>query len=335
MAIRKIDKNEIDFSKIYSTSSDAINHGDNTVKVHDIYWGDNGELTFDEETGLVSENGVGLGFINRDDLLAVNTTENIIPQERLSENNSYNIIEESSNGEGDVTVITFDDSAPEENVIPNEQIAQPVEEKTNEEVVAVDDSSSTVPQEEIPSPEIINEEPKADESVPITSIEDNNENVTEEIPAEEDTSNRVPQEDIIDVTPIDETTIEENTSSVDNPYSQYSGIPKVGDDGLIVLEKSDAGQAVINRLYGEIPSHSNGKHSAELDAMIDGLSNEECAWVLSRIEDRGFGQTGSGYAGVASAKSHQTFIEKQLINRFNGDIHNLLKTWGTLPYSGY
>ena len=67
-SIRKIDKSEIDFSKIYGNSVDALSGSGKTKKVSSQYWGDNGELTFDESTGLVMENGVGLGFINPEDV---------------------------------------------------------------------------------------------------------------------------------------------------------------------------------------------------------------------------------------------------------------------------
>ena len=112
------------------------------------------------------------------------------------------------------------------------------------------------------------------------------------------------------------------------------GVPAVNEKGLIVTQESQAGQDVINKLFAEIPTHSNGTHSAELDAMIDNLSAEECAWVLTRIENEGFGQTGAGYS-TATPEAHKTFIEDQLYGRFGGDIHNLLKVWGTFTYSGY
>ena len=67
MAIQKIDKNDIDFSHIYRTKQDAENQ-QNTVNVNEVYWGDNGDLLVDDETGLVTENGVALGFINKNDL---------------------------------------------------------------------------------------------------------------------------------------------------------------------------------------------------------------------------------------------------------------------------
>ena len=122
-----------------------------------------------------------------------------------------------------------------------------------------------------------------------------------------------------------------------------NGVPAVDENGLIVRTQSQAGQDVINKLYHDIDStkpasvgsvRAQGTHSAELDAMIDNLSAEECAWVLSRIENEGFGQSGAGYS-TATPESHQAFIEQQLYGRFGGDIHNLLKAWGTFSYGGY
>ena len=72
MSIQKISKEDIDFSKVYGTRADAKNQ-QNSVHVNEVYWGDNGELTvdFDDETntGAVKENGVVLGYINRDSLI--------------------------------------------------------------------------------------------------------------------------------------------------------------------------------------------------------------------------------------------------------------------------
>ena len=112
-----------------------------------------------------------------------------------------------------------------------------------------------------------------------------------------------------------------------------NGIPAVDDNGYIVRQQSQAGQDVINRLFAEIPSHANGTHSAELDAMIDNLSAEECAWVMSRIENDVYGQ--SDRSGHATPETDQHFIENQVNRRYGGDIHNLLKAWGTYTYSGY
>lgn len=71
MSIQKIKKEDINFDQIYGTKSDAKNH-QNNVKVNEVYWGDNGDLMldFDETTGIgvVSENGVGLGFVNKDSI---------------------------------------------------------------------------------------------------------------------------------------------------------------------------------------------------------------------------------------------------------------------------
>ena len=69
MSIRKIEKSEIDFSKIYGNQQSAMAQNGNTVKAKEEYWGDTDDLYFDEETGMVSEGGVGLGFINKNDLI--------------------------------------------------------------------------------------------------------------------------------------------------------------------------------------------------------------------------------------------------------------------------
>ena len=69
MSIRKIEKSEIDFSKIYGNQQNAMEQNGNTVKAKEEYWGDTDDLYFDEETGMVSEGGVGLGYINKNDLI--------------------------------------------------------------------------------------------------------------------------------------------------------------------------------------------------------------------------------------------------------------------------
>ena len=60
---------------------------------------------------------------------------------------------------------------------------------------------------------------------------------------------------------------------------------------------------------------------------------EECAWVMSRIENDVYGQ--SDRHGHATPETDQHFIDNQLYERFGGDIHNLLKSWGTYDYGGY
>lgn len=71
MAIKKIEKSQIDFSKIYSSQKSAQADDGNYVKAHEEYWGDTGDLYFDDETGMVSEDGIGIGFINKKDLLNI------------------------------------------------------------------------------------------------------------------------------------------------------------------------------------------------------------------------------------------------------------------------
>ena len=146
-------------------------------------------------------------------------------------------------------------------------------------------------------------------------------------------------------TPKDNTERPDGPKDSQDPTAGYTpssnGIPAVDENGYIVRQQSDAAQAVINKLYSDIDStkpagvsvRAQGTHSAELDAMIDNLSPEECAWVMSRIENDVYGQ--SDRSGSRTPESDQHFIENQLNRRFGGDIHNLLKAWGTYSYGGY
>lgn len=115
------------------------------------------------------------------------------------------------------------------------------------------------------------------------------------------------------------------------------GSPEFGSDGLLKMQQSDKAQGVINLLMN-IPGHSNGAAYHEqwgIDNKIDELSTEEAIWVLSRIENPGFGQTGAGLPGIATPETHQAFVDQQLNKRFGGSIHELLKHWGTYSYTGY
>lgn len=110
------------------------------------------------------------------------------------------------------------------------------------------------------------------------------------------------------------------------------------ENGLLVMEKSELGQQVINRLFAfsdKYPDGSKGiQHSQELNDMINQLTTAQALWALSRMENPGFGQSGAGYY-TASRKSHEKFVEDQLNKRFNGSIHELLMAWGTLDWGGY
>ncbi|MBF0710506.1 MULTISPECIES: hypothetical protein [unclassified Gemella] len=114
-------------------------------------------------------------------------------------------------------------------------------------------------------------------------------------------------------------------------------VPKFDSNGLLVRQRSAKGQQVINHLLS-IPGHRNGAAyhaSSGVDKLIDELTTAEALWVIHRIEGAGFGQTGDGYAGIDTAKSHQIFVNNQLNRRFGGSVHSLLKKWGTYTYGGY
>lgn len=118
--------------------------------------------------------------------------------------------------------------------------------------------------------------------------------------------------------------------------TQKEGIT-YNSNGLLVTQKSDRAQQVINLLLG-IPGHRNGAayHAATgVDKKIDELTTAEALWVIHRIEGAGFGQTGDGYAGLDSALTHSKFVSNQLNRRFGGSVHTLLKKWGTYNYGGY
>lgn len=109
------------------------------------------------------------------------------------------------------------------------------------------------------------------------------------------------------------------------------------ENGLLKMKQSDRAQEVINLLMA-IPGHSNGASYHQLwniDSKIDELTTEEAVWIMTRIENPGFGQTGAGLPGVATPETHKAFVEQQVNRRFGGSIHELLKHWGTYSYTGY
>lgn len=121
------------------------------------------------------------------------------------------------------------------------------------------------------------------------------------------------------------------------PQTINKGRPQFGSNGLLIMKQSARAQQVIN-LKSQAPGHRNGAAIFArngVNALIDQLSTEEAIWVLWRLEGRGFGQTGDGYAGQDTPRSHQVFVKNQLDRRFGGSIHNLLKKWGTYSYGGY
>lgn len=130
---------------------------------------------------------------------------------------------------------------------------------------------------------------------------------------------------------------EEEKKKAEEHEKEMNGPVTFNSDGTLEYTKSDSAQEVINLLLA-IPGHSNGAEyhkTWHIDEKIDNLSVKECVYVLRRIEDPGFGQTGQGLAGQESSESHKNFVENQLNKRYQGSIKNLLKKWGTYEYGGY
>ena len=130
---------------------------------------------------------------------------------------------------------------------------------------------------------------------------------------------------------------EEEKKQAEEYEKEMNGPVTFNSNGTLEYTKSDSAQEVINLLLA-IPNHSNGSEyhkSWHIDEKIDNLSVKECVYVLRRIEDNGFGQTGDGLAGQETSESHHKFVENQLNKRYGGSIKNLLKKWGTYSYGGY
>jgi hypothetical protein len=113
--------------------------------------------------------------------------------------------------------------------------------------------------------------------------------------------------------------------------------PRFGSDGLLIMDGGGNANQVYN-LLNSIPGKMNGgdyHKQTGVDNLIDTLTTSQAFWVLYQLEGPGFGQLADGYAGFDTHESHQALITNQLNNRFSGSIHQLLKVWGTLGYSGY
>lgn len=113
--------------------------------------------------------------------------------------------------------------------------------------------------------------------------------------------------------------------------------PRFGSDGLLTMDGGGNANQVYN-LLNSIPGKMNGgdyHKQTGVDSFIDTLTTPQAFWVLYKLEGPGFGQLADGYAGFDTHESHQALITNQLNKRFNGSIHQLLKVWGTLGYSGY
>lgn len=113
--------------------------------------------------------------------------------------------------------------------------------------------------------------------------------------------------------------------------------PRFGSNGLLIMDDGGNANQVYN-LLNNIPGKMNGgdyHKQTGVDNLIDTLTTSQAFWVLYQLEGPGFGQLADGYAGFDTHESHQALITNQLNNRFNGSIHQLLKVWGTLGYSGY
>lgn len=161
-----------------------------------------------------------------------------------------------------------------------------------------------------------NERKQAEEQARIDQENKTKETPKEEAPKAQETPQAVPAQNTAPVTHED---------------------PRFGSDGLLTMDGEGNANQVYN-LLNSIPGKMNGgdyHKQTGVDSLIDTLTTPQAFWVLYKLEGPGFGQLADGYAGFDTHESHQALITNQLNKRFNGSIHQLLKVWGTLGYSGY
>ena len=152
---------------------------------------------------------------------------------------------------------------------------------------------------------------------------------------------RIDQENKAKETPKEEAPKAQNVSPQPAPAQNTAPVthedPRFGSDGLLIMDGGGNANQVYN-LLNNIPGKMNGgdyHKQTGVDNLIDTLTTSQAFWVLYKLEGPGFGQLADGYAGFDTHESHQALITNQLNNRFSGSIHQLLKIWGTLGYSGY
>lgn len=181
---------------------------------------------------------------------------------------------------------------------------------------------------------------KAEEINKRSEDETNQKRATDNERKQKEEQARLEQEKTIKETPKEEAPKTQETPQA-TPAQNTAPVthedPRFGSDGLLIMDGSGNANQVYS-LLNSIPGKMNGgdyHKQTGVDNLIDTLTTSQAFWVLYKLEGPGFGQLADGYAGFDTHESHQALITNQLNNRFNGSIHQLLKVWGTLGYSGY
>ena len=140
--IRKIDFKEIDLSKIYKSSSDAINKSNNVRGIESIWSTGDLELSYNPETGvgIVSRDGTGIGFVNIEELKPLDAEGSILPpqdaanvvfdSEKYFENNTDNVNQQVKETNTEV-IEQINNAGPVIAAQPLEQIARMSTETAN------------------------------------------------------------------------------------------------------------------------------------------------------------------------------------------------------------
>ena len=311
MAIQKIKREDINFDKIYGTKYDAQNE-QNNVTVQSVYWGDNGDLMVDFDdntnTGLVTENGVALGYINKDSLKNNETTSssasmyngsyrdesNVMQkQTRIASITNNSMYDGSFRHDSDVMTketqrnnILFQEEAPEtfeEEPVYTENLDEEVNNEGGSQVIEpiqnVSEESSEVitpiEQENVPTPEVSTQPeqiaPIEQENVPAEEMPLPQEEITpiEQAPTP---STEAGGQEIAIPASVPQTGIVKNYTNYDYFYGKWnkgSAQRELSEQWAAAGKPNDRGIATLNNRYLVAVSPKFGKVGDNIDVCLD------------------------------------------------------------------
>ena len=157
----EINKEDLDFTKIYGTSEDARNSTNPLKNVNSNYWGDNGaKLFYNPDTGLVIEqqldgSTVAMGYINEDSFIKHNHDDNIEKPDKnddvkedtiktIEHEDDENTKDDEEDNEKDEEKIDDDKINPDDliDLIDNNDENKDNDDKTNDDEKINDDNNN-------------------------------------------------------------------------------------------------------------------------------------------------------------------------------------------------
>ena len=271
MAIQKINRDDIDFNKVYGTKYDAENQ-QNSIKVNEVYWGDNGDLFVDDETGLVTENGVALGYLGKD---SITNNQERTPSPASMYNGSYR--DESDIMKQEARIENIDplsSGVPQEYQMVDDNVSFDEDSDNQDDIETIVTTDELIGDNEVDSEIKIEDTEEAPEVTPVENTEE--ETLVEETPAEENNTPVVPGEEApseVEITPI-----EESVSDIENeeiPQDLETEENNISDNNINDIETTDLNFAnIIENINNRVDGFGgNNGHSIFEDAKRSG--NEE------------------------------------------------------------